>query len=244
MAPILCVIGGCNGADKTTLASELLPRMRLMRFLNADEIARGLSPLDPSLSAFKAGRLVIEETRGMLSAGTSFAVESTLSGKTHVALLRRAKEQGYRSVLHYIVIASVDQAIERVRLRARMAGHDVPATDVTRRYERSHRHFLHDYLPLADEWDVWENSNPPARHIASSATHSVDQIIPLLHPTTLMESKPAEPDAMRAMVIEASRVATEKMLDQYKRMGIKVTPQMTLAPEPPERKPAGKAKKP
>ena len=36
-------------------------------------------------------------------------------------MLRRAKEQGYHIVLHYIVIASVDQAIERVRLRARMA---------------------------------------------------------------------------------------------------------------------------
>lgn len=62
--PTLCIIGGCNGAGKTTLARELLSRMGLMRFLNADEIARGLSPLDPSLTAFKAGRLLIEEARG------------------------------------------------------------------------------------------------------------------------------------------------------------------------------------
>ena len=60
MTPTLCILGGCNGAGKTTLARELLPRLGLMRLLNADELAHGLSPLDPSLSAFRAGRLVLE----------------------------------------------------------------------------------------------------------------------------------------------------------------------------------------
>ena len=66
MNPTLCIIGGCNGAGKTTLARELLPRLGLMRFLNADEIARGLSPLDPNLTAFKAGRILLEEARSLL----------------------------------------------------------------------------------------------------------------------------------------------------------------------------------
>jgi len=235
MNPTLCIIGGCNGAGKTTLARELLPRMGLMRFLNADEIARGLSPLDPTLSAFKAGRLVIEESRTMLAAGTSFALESTLSGETYVAMMRRAKDLGYRIVLHYITIASADQAVERVRLRVRMGGHHVPTDDVARRYERSRRHFLNDYLPLADEWGVWNNEVPPPREIAGNGTHSIPELIELLTSPKLMESKPSEPDAMTAMVLEAGRVATEKMLDYYKRMGIKVTPQMTLAPEPRKR---------
>jgi len=234
MPPTLCIIGGCNGAGKTTLARELLPRMGLRRFLNADEIARGLSPLDPSLSAFKAGRLVIEEARAMMAAGTSFALESTLSGKTYVAMLREAKARGYRFVLHYVMIASAHQAVERVRLRVRLGGHHVPADDVARRFERSRRHFLNDYLPLADEWGVWENVSPPAKQIASSGTHSLSELTDLLNATKLMESKTQEPDAMSAMVLEASRVATEKMLDYYRRMGIKVTPQMTLAPETEE----------
>jgi predicted ABC-type ATPase len=94
MTPTLCIIGGCNGAGKTTLARELLPRLGLMRFLNADEIARGLSPLDPSLSAFKAGRLVLEEARSLIASGSSFGLESTLSGKTYVAMLREAPLSG------------------------------------------------------------------------------------------------------------------------------------------------------
>ena len=108
-----------------------------MRFLNADEIARGLSPLDPSLVAFKAGRLVIEEARSLIAAGSSFALESTLSGKTYVAMLREARERGFRVVVHYVVIGSAAQAVERVRLRVTLGGHDVPAEDVVRRYERS-----------------------------------------------------------------------------------------------------------
>ncbi|TLD68861.1 hypothetical protein FEM03_20520 [Phragmitibacter flavus] len=81
MNPTLCILGGCNGAGKTTLARELLPRLGLMRFLNADEVARGLSPLDPSLSAFKAGRLVLEEARSMIKAKASFAFEPEALGR-------------------------------------------------------------------------------------------------------------------------------------------------------------------
>lgn len=81
MTPTLCILGGCNGAGKTTLARELLPRLGLMRFLNADEIARGLSPLDPTLSAFKAGRLVLEEARSLIAAKVSFAVEPEAWGR-------------------------------------------------------------------------------------------------------------------------------------------------------------------
>jgi predicted ABC-type ATPase len=148
MTPTLCILGGCNGAGKTTLARELLPRLGLMRFLNADEIARGLSPLDPTLSAFKAGRLLLEEARSLIAAKASFAIESTLSGKTYIALIREAKARGYRFLLHYIVIGSGAQALGRVALRVKLGGHHVPEADVLRRFDRSRRHF-HRRLPAA-----------------------------------------------------------------------------------------------
>lgn len=239
MHPTLCIIGGCNGAGKTTLARELLPRLRLMRFLNADEIARGLSPLDPSLSAFKAGRLLIEEARALLEAKASFAIESTLSGKTYVALIREAKTRGYRFLLHYIVIGSGTQAVGRVALRVKLGGHHVPEEDIRRRFDRSRRHFLEDYLPLADEWGLWDNQEPPPLKIADSKTHSVDQLPAMITTPTLQETAQGEMSEMSKIVLEAGRVATEKMLDYYRRMGIKVTPQMTLAPEDDE---AGESK--
>jgi predicted ABC-type ATPase len=103
MNPTLCILGGCNGAGKSTLARELLPLLGIHRFLNADEIARGLSPIDPSLAAFKAGRLLIEEARDLIASGSSFAIESTLSGRTYLSMIREAKKRGIplRPALHH-----------------------------------------------------------------------------------------------------------------------------------------------
>ena len=235
MTPTLCIIGGCNGAGKTTLARKLLPRLRLIRFLNADEIARGLSPLDPSVSAFKAGRLLIEEARALMEAGNSFAIESTLSGRTYISMIREAKARGYRFLLHYILIGSGEQAVGRVALRVKLGGHHVPEDDVLRLFERSRRHFIEDYLPLADEWGLWNNQVPPVRQIADSRTHTLEELKAMLHSTSLQETPPREMSEMSRIVLEASREATAEMLDYYKRMGIKVTPQMTLAPEKPKR---------
>ena len=234
MKPTLCIIGGCNGAGKTTLARELLPRLGLMRFLNADEIARGLSPLDPNLTAFKAGRILLEEARSLLDRGENFAIESTLSGKTYLALLRAAKSKGYRVILHYILIGSATQAVGRVALRVKLGGHHVPEDDIRRRYDRSRKHFLEDYLPLADEWGLWENETPPPQQIADSETHTIDELTAMIDTNRIQETR-REMSEMSRIVLEAGRVATEKMLDYYKRMGIRVTPQMTLAPDPKKR---------
>jgi predicted ABC-type ATPase len=232
MNPVLCIIGGCNGAGKTTLARELLPRLGLMRFLNADEIARGLSPLDPSLCAFRAGRILLEEARSLIQAKTSFAIESTLSGKTYLALIREAKAQGYRFLLHYLIIGSATQAVSRVDLRVSLGGHHVPEEDIRRRFDRSRRHWTQDYLPLADEWVLWDNREPPHSCIAASSTHTLDQLQIMLTSNTLQEAPPQEISEMVRIGLEAGRVATEKMLDYYKRMGIQVTPEMTLAAKP------------
>ena len=233
MNPTLCILGGCNGAGKSTLARELLPRLGIQRFLNADLIAKGLSPTNPSLAAFAAGRRLLEEVQHLIAAGSSFAIESTLSGKTYVKLLQQARAQGYRVIIHYVMIDSANQAVERVKLRVLTGGHHVPEDDIRRRFARSVKHFMADYLPLADEWGLWENVSPPAVQIACHETHTKLETIDMITSTKLQESNPVIPSNTSAIVLEASRVATEKMLHLYERMGIKVTPQMTLAPDSP-----------
>jgi predicted ABC-type ATPase len=94
--PTFYLIAGCNGAGKTTFAKEFLPSIGVIRFLNADEIARGLSPLDPSVVAFKAGRLLLSELRELIDRHETLALESTLSGKTYVKIFKEAKQRGYR----------------------------------------------------------------------------------------------------------------------------------------------------
>ncbi len=238
MNPTLCILGGCNGAGKSTLARRLLPMLGIHRFLNADEIAKGLSPIDPSLAAFKAGRLLIEEARELIASGSSFAIESTLSGRTYLSMIREAKERGFRFVLHYIMIDSGSQAVNRVALRVTHGGHHVPEEDVRRRFDRSRKHFREDYASLADEWVLWDNSRPPHLQVADDQSHRIEDLHDLMKTNRLMEQPVVT--GTREMVrlgLEASRIVTEEMLDFYQRMGIKVTPQMTLAEPETQQKP-------
>ena len=114
--PTIYFIAGCNGAGKTTFAKEFLPNeVKCLRFLNVDEIARGLSPLKPSASVMQAGRLLLEQVDECLRRREAFALESTLSGKTYIRLFQRALKSGYEIELHYLWLSSPAQAIARVR---------------------------------------------------------------------------------------------------------------------------------
>lgn len=116
-------------------------------------------------------------------------------------------------------------------LRVKLGGHHVPAENVLRRFDRSRRHFLEDYLPLADEWGLWDNHSPPAIKIADSQTHTLEQLQAMIKTSNVQEASQHDLSEMTKIVLEASRVATEKMLDYYRRMDIRVTPQMTLVEE-------------
>ena len=175
--PTIYLIAGCNGAGKTTFAKEFLPHeVKCLRFYNADEIARGLSPLDPSAGAIKAGRLLLSEVRDSITRHETFALESTLSGKTYVRIFQHALSLGFELELHYLWLSQVEQAIARVRRRVRMGGHDVPVADIRRRFKRSLNHLVSDYLPLTTRWAIWDNRGLPAKRLATSATDDVNSV--------------------------------------------------------------------
>ncbi len=174
--PTIYLIAGCNGAGKTTFAKEFLPSIGVIRFLNADEIARGLSPLKPEAVAFKAGKLLLSELRELIDRRETFALESTLSGKTYVKIFEEAKQRDYKIVLHFVWIPDVREAIRRVRQRVIEGGHDVPVEDIRRRFARSSQHLLDDYAPSANKWFLWDNSTPPAKLLAESSAQSIIQL--------------------------------------------------------------------
>jgi predicted ABC-type ATPase len=174
--PTIYLIAGCNGAGKTTFAKEFLPTIGVIRFLNADEIARGLSPLRPEVVAFKAGKLLLSELRELIDRHENFALESTLSGRTYVKIFKEAKQRGYEIELHFIWIPDVREAIRRVRQRVIEGGHHVPAADIRRRFARSNQHLVDDYAPLANKWFLWDNSTPPAKLVAESSAQSIIQL--------------------------------------------------------------------
>jgi predicted ABC-type ATPase len=179
--PTLILIAGPNGAGKTTFAKEFLPNeASCMRFLNADEIARGLSPLDPNAAAIHAGRLLLSEFQRLLQKRADFALESTLSGKTYVRHLQEAKALGYQIELHYLWISDPAESIARVKQRVSKGGHHVPSIDIRRRFHRSLQHLLDAYLPLADRWVVWDNRLSPPKPLANHQSHSILQLASLI----------------------------------------------------------------
>jgi predicted ABC-type ATPase len=161
------MLGGPNGAGKTTTAARLLPRVLSIReFVNADEIARGLSPFNPEGSALAAGRVMVERLDALAKSGQSFAFETTCSGRSHVRFLRTCRDLGFRLSFMFFWLPSADLAIERVARRVRQGGHHIPDDVVGRRYLAGLYNMRHLYLPMADVGLVVDNSDEGGGTIA------------------------------------------------------------------------------
>ncbi len=170
MEPHAHIIAGPNGAGKTTFAREFLPKYAHCReFLNADLLAAGLSPFDPDTAAIAAGRLLLARMKELIRQRKGFGFETTLAGKTYVAMLRDMKDKGYTLHLFYLWLPRVEMAIARVQNRVREGGHDVPESVIRRRFELGQRNLVRLYLPLFDSWLLFDNSSIYPREIARYA---------------------------------------------------------------------------
>jgi predicted ABC-type ATPase len=167
--PEIFIIGGCNGAGKTTAAYILLPNVfKTVEFVNADEIARGLSPLNIEGVAFQAGRIMLERIEQLITANKNFAFETTLSGLSYLKFIKKAKQKGYGITLFFIFLDSIELAKSRVALRVMKGGHNIPAEVIERRYLKGIDNFS-KYSGLADNWYVYNNSGNKYELIAKNA---------------------------------------------------------------------------
>lgn len=156
----LVIIGGPNGAGKTTAARVLLTEfLDLHAFLNADDIARTLAPGNVESVALAAGRLMIERMRAHVRDGQSFALETTCASRFYLRLLQQCKRDGWHITLLYLWLPSPQDAIARVARRVSQGGHNVAADVVLRRYFASAWNMRNLYLPLAEEAEIYDNSD-------------------------------------------------------------------------------------
>lgn len=164
----LYIIAGCNGAGKTTASFTVLPEMLdCHEFVNADEIARGLSPFHPEGVAIQAGRLMIDRVIYLLKEGETFAFETTLSTRSYVNLIKKAQKRGYFVTLLFFSLSTPEQAVQRVAKRVSQGGHNIPTDVVYRRFESGLSNLFNLYMPIVDYWALYDNSNIPTQHIAS-----------------------------------------------------------------------------
>ncbi|MCQ2078297.1 MAG: zeta toxin family protein [Bacteroidaceae bacterium] len=167
----LYIIAGCNGAGKTTASYTILPEIwKCKEFVNADEIARGISPFNPESVAFQAGRIMLERIDELLAMGESFSIETTLSTRSYVSLIKKAQAQGYIVNLLFFWLNSPELAIQRVAKRVSEGGHNIPTDVIIRRYQRGIDNFFKLYKDIVDFWTLVDNASNPRIVVADQET--------------------------------------------------------------------------
>lgn len=164
----LYIISGPNGAGKTTASYSVLPKiLQCKEFVNADEIARGLSPFNPESVAIEAGRLMLSRIKYLLAKNESFSIETTLASRSYFRLIEKAHQQGYEVTLLFFWLNTPEQAIERVAERVSKGGHNIPNDIIIRRFYEGINNLFRIYMPIVDSWILVDNSITPRCVIAT-----------------------------------------------------------------------------
>lgn len=166
-------IAGCNGAGKTTASFTVLPEMLNCReFVNADEIAKGLSPFQPDKAAFESGRIMLHRINELLLSEKDFAFETTLSSRSYVSLIKKAKGLGYKVTLIFFWLDSSNTAKERVKHRVKQGGHNIPEEVIERRYKRGIKNLTKLYISQVNYWMIFDNTKQSA--LVAEGINTVD----------------------------------------------------------------------
>jgi predicted ABC-type ATPase len=165
--PILFIIAGPNGAGKTTSAESLLPNvLNCVEFVNADLIAKGISPYNTDAVAMQAGRIMLQRISELMNAKVDFVIETTLSTLSYAKFIKECKQNGYEIVLIYIWLNHPDIAVQRVAQRFAKGGHNIPEEVIRRRYFKGLKNLNKIFLTLCDEWVLADNSSKELEVIA------------------------------------------------------------------------------
>lgn len=169
----LYIIAGCNGAGKTTASFTILPEiLNCKEFVNADEIAKGLSPFQPEKVSFEAGRIMLNRINELLELNQNFAFETTLATKSYKSKVKYAQEKKYTVTLLFFWLQNVDLAIERVKTRVLEGGHNIETDIIRRRYKNGIKNLFEIYLSLVDEVMIFDNSAGKPELIAEKIVES------------------------------------------------------------------------
>tara|TARA_B100001778_G_C18474403_1_gene577301 strand:- start:274 stop:846 length:573 start_codon:yes stop_codon:yes gene_type:complete len=168
--PRVFLFGGPNGAGKTTIAMQVLRDLGEIEFVNADSIAKGLSPFHPESVSVEAGKLMLSRMEFLLTRTQDFGFESTLASRSFQRIITRAKNSGYSFHLIFVHLQSVELAIARVKSRVAAGGHNIPRDTIIRRYKSGIENLRRIYLPLCDSFMIFDNSDRKPTLIAEGSS--------------------------------------------------------------------------
>jgi predicted ABC-type ATPase len=172
--PNVVILAGPNGAGKSTVAAALLrDTLGIHHFVNADDIARGLSAFRSESVAFAAGRIMLSRLNELAEARVDFAFETTLAGKAYVPWLKSRIASGYAPHIVFLSLPSVELAVERVRCRVADGGHGIPAPTIRRRFSAGLANFFQRYRRLSANWQFLDNSRIDGPHLVARGRGTV-----------------------------------------------------------------------
>lgn len=173
----LYIISGPNGAGKTTVSYTVLPKiLQCKEFVNADEIARGLSPFNPESVSIEAGRLMLHRISELLQKDESFSIETTLATRSYYRLVEQAHDKGFYVSLVFFWLESPELAMRRVAERVSKGGHNIPADIIIRRYDEGIKNLFNIYIPRVDYWTLVDNSIVPRQIIATGGLKAQTEV--------------------------------------------------------------------
>jgi len=154
------IIAGPNGAGKTTFALDFLPKVKqYSHFINADLIAAGLSPLAPERELITASKFFLQEIKNNIANNNDFALETTLSGRSYIKMIKNLKQLGWTVELVYLALPNVEMSKQRVAERVKHGGHNIPLKDIERRFSRSLDNLLNEFSGIVDSCSCFMNDN-------------------------------------------------------------------------------------
>jgi predicted ABC-type ATPase len=156
--PTMYIIAGPNGAGKTTAANVLLPDFfGVNQFVNADEIAKGLSPFAPESVSVESARIMLGRIKTLIREKEDFGFETTLTTLAYKNYIKLAKETGFKVNLLFLWLNSGEIAKQRVNKRVSEGGHNIPVEVIERRFVKGIKN-LPRFIVLADDWLIFDNS--------------------------------------------------------------------------------------
>jgi predicted ABC-type ATPase len=114
-----------------------------------------------------SGRAMHRRVQELTEARQSFVVETTLSGNNHFRTVQQCKKSGYKIALHFVYLSSLQLAIQRVKLRVSLGGHDVSEADQERRYSKSLSNAAR-LIEICDEAFVYNNDGLEGHQLVST----------------------------------------------------------------------------
>ena len=162
------IIAGPNGAGKTTFVRRFISTdpNNIVRFLNADLIAVGLSPFAPEREALQAGKLMLQQIDKLIYQGEGFCLETTLAGRVLARMIPQWQVKGFIVHLIFLSLSDVEIAINRVSTRVVQGGHFVPEDVIRRRFTAGLHNFHSVYKALVNDWVLYDNTKSLPSQIA------------------------------------------------------------------------------